>query len=71
MRVRQSAQCCLLHLPGLQDQGRSGMGIAFGWNCRERRMKCDDQFHPKPMAGSDVIEMSEEILVLLGRLGRG
>ena len=34
-------------------------------------MKCDDQFHPKPMAGSDVIEMSEEILVLLGRMGRG
>ena len=34
-------------------------------------MKRDDQFHPKPMAESDVIEMSEETLVLLGRMGRG
>ena len=47
------------------------MGIACGRKCRERKMKCDDQFHPEPMAGSDVIETSEELLVLLGRMGRG
>ena len=47
------------------------MGIAFGWDCRERKMKCDDQFHLTPMVGSDVIETSEELLVLLGRMGRG
>lgn len=34
-------------------------------------MRCEDQFHPIPMAGSDVIETSEELLVLLGRMGRG
>ena len=34
-------------------------------------MKCGDHFHPKPMAGSDVIETSEELLALLGRMGRG
>ena len=47
------------------------MGIAFGKNCRERKMKCDDLFHPIPMVGFDVIETSEELLVLLGRMGRG
>ena len=34
-------------------------------------MRYDDHFHPEPMAGSDVIEMSEEPLELLGRMGRG
>ena len=47
------------------------MGIAFAWDCREREMKCDDHFHPKPMVGSDGIERSVELLAMLGRMGRG
>ena len=34
-------------------------------------MKSDGQFHLKPMAGSDGIEVSQELLLLLGRMGRG
>ncbi len=47
------------------------MGIAFAWNCRERKMKCDDQFHPKLTVGSDGVERSEELLAMFGRMGRG